>query len=121
MSRVFIVESPRREVDYSSATEYGNLTFIFCKERQRPSPYNCNEFMQETYKIFEDLKFNPDKDYFCLVGNMLINALTIGVLTREYPKFNLLVYSSVDTKYVLRDISDPSEDGSEPAEPELME
>lgn len=87
-SRVFITQEPFLNKDFSSASNYGAIHYIFTREE---SP--CLVPIKSIFNVRQKLRdFNPDKDYIINSGGDPINGILVGsvLLTLGIKKFTFL-------------------------------
>lgn len=99
-SRVFMVEPTR--VDSSAACDYGEAVYIFDADTRRCSAFRTASFGVAVLKRLQEMKYEPLVDSVCLSGSLLAVGTALVVIAQVYSKFNVLLFNSVDGKYVLR-------------------
>ena len=83
MSNVYIVQTPYRDKDLSSAHRYGDLRFIFEDSRFQPSlrPGVAQKLIQDSLEFFD-----PDEDYILSLGGDWVGQLMVGqYLAAKFP------------------------------------
>lgn len=83
MPNVYVVQRPSKEMDFSSAHDYGAIRFVLEDPRFQPS-----QQPGVAQKIIDSavMEFNPDKDYLIAVGSDWSGVLMMGMaLSRRYP------------------------------------
>lgn len=100
MSKVFIIEPPRSNIDVSDARKFGDIVYVFNHDDRRCGVWQITLFGQTILKRLEFLKFNPETDYVCVTGAMLTVSIAIIVIAQCYDEFNTLLFNSVDNCYV---------------------
>jgi len=104
-SRVFIIEPLRRELNISSARIYGHLTYIFDNDVRRCSVFKHKEYGHALLERLRGHAFKPEHDYIVIVGTMLTVAMSIIVIAQAYTQFNILLFNSIENKYVPKQIN----------------
>lgn len=100
MSKVFIIEPPRQNIDTSKAKEYGDIIYVFDHDDRRCSVWSHASFGQTVLQRLEELGFDPEKDSICVVGAMITVLIAVVAIAQRYEKFNVLLFNSIDDKYV---------------------
>lgn len=99
-NRVFMVEPTR--VDSSAAHDYGETVYIFNADTRRCSAFRTANFGIAVLKRLQEMKYDPLVDSVCLSGALLAVGTALVAIAQVYPRFNVLLFNSVDGKYVLR-------------------
>lgn len=99
-SRVFMVEPTR--VDSSAARDYGEVVYIFDADTRRCSAFRTANFGVAVLERLQDMQYDPLVDCVCLSGSLLAVGTALAVIAQVHSKFNVLLFNSVDGKYVLR-------------------
>jgi len=102
MSKVFVIEPPKQFFDMSSAKMFGEIVYIFDHEDRRCSAWDHVKFGQTVLSRLKALDFNNDKDSICIVGSMLTVSISIIAIAQHYSSFNVLLFHSVDDRYVAK-------------------
>jgi len=100
MCRVFVVEHPKPNLDINSAEEFGELTFIFEPNDRRCSAFHHVSFGRAILDKLESLNYNPNEDYICIVGSILVVSIAMITIAQAYPSFKALLFNSIDSCYV---------------------
>jgi len=100
MPKVFIIEHPRNNVDISDAQKFGDIVCIFERDDRRCGVFHHAEFGRTILRRLEELGFDPDVDFICVVGAMLTVVTAIIAVSQYYDKFNALLFNSVNGSYV---------------------
>ena len=101
-SRVFIIEPPRQNIDTSKAKQYGDIVYIFGHDDRRCSVWSHVSFGQTVLQRLEELNFDVEKDFVCIVGAMVTVLIAIVAVAQCYEKFSVLLFNRVDGSYVLK-------------------
>lgn len=82
--------------DFSAAEQYGELEYV------TKGNINIYRTDRDLYNLTEKLeKYDDEKDYLLLSGNILVNAMVLSVLlTKGVKKLNLLVYDAKNLNYI---------------------
>ena len=102
MANVYIVEHPRNNIDVSKAKAFGNIKYLFDNDDRRCSAWDTELFGQTILKRLHELKYKSSEDCICIVGAMLIVVNSVVAISQHYKAFNLLLFNSVENKYVLK-------------------
>lgn len=102
MSRVFVLEPPRPDIDISLSNEYGDLVILFDNETRRSSVFRTAAFGHEILEKLREYDFDPENDLICIVGSLIGVTVLISAAMAAYETFSVLFYSASDTKYVER-------------------
>lgn len=111
MPRVFILEKPRRELDFHTAEAYGSLVYMFEDNKvNRPGVFDTNAFVESVFQRFRALHFDFTCDHLLIAGSLINVSLTVSSVTQlllhtNQQALSLLLYSSIDNKYVQRIIT----------------
>lgn len=112
MARVFILQTPRRDMDVSKALSYGKIDVLFFASptgSPRPSIFRVGEFSRALLKRLREASYDPDVDYFCIVGSIVSMTISVAALVNAYKKIRVLLYNSTQESYVARIIGDIDE------------
>ncbi len=104
MSRVFILEPPKNNIDISNASEFGTVEFIFASGDRRPSVFDTCDYSKQVMKILKEKNFEPDCDCFCVVGSFIKLITAVSAMILEFKSINVLFYNALENEYVLRPI-----------------
>ena len=100
MSKVFIIELPRRYVDTSKAEEFGEIVYVFLPTSRRCSVWEHVHFGETVLQRLKELNFNPWTDYVCIVGALVTVTIALITIAQSYDEFNVLLFNSVSGAYV---------------------
>ena len=100
--RVFLVEEPRRAVDLSTATRYGEVTYIFDGQSRRPSVFDVEGFRSCIIERLDEFRFRPDADVLCIVGNILYTLSVVVAVIELWGFARVLMFDSSTQEYQLR-------------------
>jgi hypothetical protein len=112
--RVFVVETPRAEMDMSAAEEFGSLEVVFKNEARgrghepgrrafRPSVFDAEAFGRAFLEELERRGFDAKRDYFVLTGSTLAVSIAFAALAVQYGAFRTLVFNSAMERYAEKD------------------
>ena len=120
MSRVFLVERPKANIDVTKAEEFGELNYVFGPDDRRCSVFRTTEFGHEVIARLETAKYDSTVDFFCIAGSMVTVAAALAAMMSRYSVVRVLMYSAPDNRYVKRtfDSSVWKGDGSDEARTE---
>ena len=102
MAKVFILErlnEKQRHISLDGARDYGDIVYVFEEDSDRSSIW-AESFKKELIVSFEKKGFNPEKDYFCIVGYIVPMVIAISELIVEYGEVRTLLYSAVNQSYL---------------------
>ena len=99
MSKVFIIEPPRHDIDTSKATEFGDIVYVFLPTSRRCSIWSHVHFGNTVLAQLKELNFNPNVDFICVVGAMTTISIAIIAISQYYDEFNVLLFNSVNDSY----------------------
>lgn len=102
MPRVFLLEKMKKEVDLSTAEQYGTICYVFREGDRRCSLFDSERFQSMVVDKLQDLEFDPSNDHVCLAGSVVALVLFTTALSRIHPKFSVLLFSSSMNAYVSR-------------------
>lgn len=105
MSRVFLVEVPRGNIDTASARNFGELTYIFEPDQRRSRVFDVDAYARDVLASLTALEFDPDRDYFALTGPVLPVNLSLYTILRRWGRVQVLMFVSTDSKYVSRTLT----------------
>lgn len=91
MSKVFILEPP--VVNTAKADEYGERVILFPEGESRPSMWD-RTFGDAVVERLVEEGFDPEKDYFLLVGAQVPTVLAIVAIVDQYGPLRLLVFNA---------------------------
>ena len=103
MSRVFLVEPVRANIDVSSAEKFGELVYIFGPNAKRVSVFKTQEYCVAVLDILRSMDYDPEEDIFCISGSMVPVAVTLSALVAEFVAgIEVLFYNSIEDGYARR-------------------
>lgn len=108
MSRVFLLERPRRQMDTTSAEAYGEVHYLFDDRDRRASVLNSEMYVSDVIAQLKTHGFNAMCDYFCIAGGVLniseaMIALTLYAINQD-TQLKLLVFNSSTDLYEERSV-----------------
>ena len=100
MSRVLKVDEYRNKpFDLTGLAEWGEVEDIAFK---LPTPFKTDEYEQALIRILRAMSFDPDVDSLAVVGRTINCVFAALVMVKHYERLNVLIYSSIEERYVLR-------------------
>ncbi len=100
MSKVFIIEPPRQNIDTNKAREYGDIVYVFDHDDRRCSVWSHVNFGNTVLRRLVELGFDPEEDFVCIVGAMVTVLIAVVAVAQHYDEFKVLLFNSVDDSYV---------------------
>ena len=100
MSKVFIIERPRNNIDVSDARKFGDIVYVFDHDDRRCGVWQITLFGQTILRRLESLGFDPESDYVCVTGAMVTVLIAIVAVAQRYDEFNALLFNAVNNCYV---------------------
>lgn len=103
--RVFFVE-PSQRLDVTSASEHGDITYIFEANERRPSVFDQESYIDRVKAKLISLDFKPEEDYFVISGPLLnVFGTTMAIVSYlnvhwECAILKTLAYDARSGKYV---------------------
>lgn len=95
--RVFLIEEPKRDLDYSSAEKYGEIVVLL--KGRHVTPFEVDQFAAEVLLALRQHQYNPNNgDKICVVGS-LIPLFIAALVLSEFDRVNLLLFSAVEGRY----------------------
>jgi len=104
MSKVFIIEPLRRDLDITAASDFGEIQYVIEPGERRCSPFQHVEFSALILNRLQALNFKPDVDKICIVGTMLTIAVSLIAIAQAHSEFNILLFNSSMNEYVEKQI-----------------
>ena len=109
MSRAFLLEPPRAgprgALDIGGASTYGEVKYLFEPGDHRSGIID-EAFDDDVLNAFEDLDYDPVKDYFVFAGGLVPMVRVATALTRRYGRFRALLFCTSTRKYVEVEMGD---------------
>jgi len=100
MNKVFIIEHPRNNIDVSKSLAFGKIVYLFNREDRRCSAWDHKRFGRTVLGRLKELDYNPEEDYICIVGAMLIITNSIIAIAQKYETFTILLFNSIEDAYI---------------------
>lgn len=97
MPRVLLPEMTSH--DLSSAQTYGDLEVA---TDERLSPLNPETISQILNAKFESMNFDPDQDFVCMSGNVVVLSVMVAVCANRYGIVPMLIFDARNSRYVTR-------------------
>lgn len=102
MTRVFVVEQPRANIDISKAEAFGAITYIFAPDDRRCSVFQADDYAREIAERLHVLGFDPLHDLVCIAGSMVPVAIALAKMGAIYDMLRVLLFSARENGYVER-------------------
>lgn len=102
MSRVFLVEPPRSNMDISKAGAFGEVVYLFGPGVRRCSIFDVEQFSADVGYRLKELGFDSAKDCFCVIGGLIPVSITLSILRSFGPYTRILLYSATSNEYCER-------------------
>lgn len=101
--RVFLLERVRRNIDVSSASEFGQMQYLLEPNQPRARLFDSNEYVTDVVEAFERVGFDPKEDAFVVAGNMVSISLAMIALSLhvKHRGMKLLVFNAMNEGYQL--------------------
>lgn len=96
-ARVFSYE-PQDKFDLGNAEGFGQIVYLYKNKEARPNLFS-KAFVDDVLDRLEISEFNPDKDYFLIVGGLTPLVLIASIMAKEYRDIKLLVFNMVARLY----------------------
>ena len=103
--RVFIAERPRQGIDIERAADFGEVLVISEHFEARLTAYELVEYVAAVERFLKERQFDPQSDYFCVVGPVLPISVVTAVLCRMYDEITILCFKPSVGRYVQRILS----------------
>lgn len=101
MSRVFVAEQTDR-LDLTDTQRFGDI--IYLNEGGRRFGFDPKNIAIALHEALKEHNFNPDEDYICLAGNILIVSVLVSVCVVSYGEAPILVFNSRTSTYNEREL-----------------
>jgi len=98
--KVFIIEHPRNNIDVSKAKDFGQIVYLFDKDDRRCSAWDHKKFGRTVLGRLKELDYNPEEDYICIVGAVLIIINSIIAIAQNHETFTVLLFNSIEGVYI---------------------
>lgn len=100
MSKAYMLQPHGKGL--ANVMDFGSPTIIFDDSRPRPGMWRGDEYLREGLRRMEEDGYDPERDYFVVVGNMVLAALFCAALNERYPHAQVLCFDSITSEYVAR-------------------
>jgi hypothetical protein len=100
MSRVFVVEPVKKNIDVKSASRFGDITYVFDGSQRHASIFNPNDYINDVVKSLKRQQFDYRTDYLCMSGSTHSIVLAAMALADRYPSIKLLMFNASACDYV---------------------
>lgn len=84
-----------------NASDFGDVTYIYDERDERPGIWSP-EFVPVAVQDLIAKDFDPEHDYFVVVGNMVPLAMLLCGLVARFGRINALLFSATERSYVHR-------------------
>jgi len=101
-NKVILFERVKSNLDISSASEFGEITVVFGSGDRRCSAFNTKLYQETLLNRLNELKFERITDYICVAGSVLVISIGLITIAQAYSSFNVLLFSSTESRYVPR-------------------
>lgn len=98
---VYFLQSVAPNFDIQSASNFGEVQYIFAEGEGRCSVFSTEAYCDEIANKMQDFGFS-NKDFFALTGGVVAVSLALAVMVQEFPQVDVLIYSVRDGGYVHR-------------------
>jgi hypothetical protein len=102
--KVFFLEPPKHGHDVSNAAKHGEVRTVWPEGSKRPSVFRPNEYGACLLKRLQEEGFAAERDMLCMSGSIVTVSVAVGCLMSKWPAIKLLMFSSVESRYVERDM-----------------
>ena len=99
MSRVFVWKR-QPGMDFSGASEFGELVVIHEAMQQRVNQYSGQEMGKFLDVFLREVDFQPAVDFILLAGPNIAVAQLFAFVLINYEAVNFLNYNALESKYV---------------------
>ncbi len=99
MKRVFVIEPPRK-LTVDGAREFGEIHYLFNSDTRRSSIFDVLNFTRDILDALTRNEYDPNTDYVCVTGSIITVSLMMAALGAKYKQFQILLFSSQQSKYV---------------------
>ena len=110
MSKVFLIEEPRSDIDLSTARDFGEIHVLFPPNEHRASVFNCAEFGEEALSRLRHLDYDAEKDMLCVAGSMIAVIVTVAAIFTEYSSIDVLFFNARISHYIRRTLGHGADD-----------
>lgn len=106
MGRTFILQVPRRkDISLEALGEYVEL---LPENNPRPSVFSP-DFGRMVLANARSKDFDPEHDYFAIVGSMASMVVAVGAMIKRYGSIRALIYHSSQATYIPVDLGELDE------------
>ena len=102
MAKVFLIEKTKPNIDITEATNFGELEYLFDQNQRRCSAFDTIKYQREMLRRLDAADFDPDNDYICVAGSVLVLSICLIAIAQRYERFKTLLFSSTESKYIER-------------------
>jgi len=102
MPKVILIEKPKANIDTSKAKDFGEIEYLFDNAQKRCSAFDTIKYQRYMLKKLEEINFDPDSDFICATGSVLVLTVCLIAIAQRYDRFKALIFSSTESQYVER-------------------
>jgi len=100
--RVIFIEHPRQNINTSSAEKFGEIEYLFDVDSRRCSVFSTEFFQRHIKESLIEINYDPKVDYVCVAGSMVVLAIALVTIAKNYDDFKVLLFSSTENRYIER-------------------
>jgi hypothetical protein len=93
MPRAFLLEET--DLDVTSASAFGAIEVLFSSNVPRPSIWS-DDFEDRVLERLIEVRFNPDRDFIILTGQVVPLVRATTVVSEAYGHFKVLAFDTRD-------------------------
>jgi hypothetical protein len=83
----------------AGTAEYGEVEYVFSASAKKPPSIWSAKWKHEFLRVLDEMEFDPDLDYFVLVGQVLPMAIAVNILSQKYRVWRALAFNAMSQKY----------------------
>ena len=102
MNKVILIEKPKPSIDIKKASSFGEFVYLFNGKDRRCSAFDTIKYQREMLRRLKAAEYDPENDYICVAGSVLILAICLVAISQVYDRFKVLLFSSTESRYVER-------------------
>ena len=103
MCRVFLFEETH--LDISKLKDFGQVTYVFHTAEGR-RPLRDEKLEDQIISQLTRFRFDPDKDYVAIVGQVLTVAIFVSAVVSTYRTVNALCFDANESSYYERGLGE---------------
>lgn len=104
MSKVFVLEPPKANIDVTKAERYGEVVYVFERDTRRPSVFQSTSFGEAVIRRLAELGYDPVTDYLAVAGSIVPVVIALMACIVQHHTVNVLFWHAGETTYVRRRI-----------------